>query len=109
MIDVRALKKLAPGIRRGLGVVATLVVWLAVGLQAVFLPPLKSTFTEPICGTGVFMFLLWCGFFWGVAVLALLFDGVQMYRGKLSRPFGWLRTLPAAAAVFVAPAVLFLG
>ena len=55
------------------------------------------------------MFLLWCGLFWGVTLLVLLFDGVRMYRGKLPRPFGWLRTLPTAVAVFLTPAVLFLG
>jgi hypothetical protein len=55
------------------------------------------------------MFLLAFAFFWGVTLFALLFDCVQMYRGKLSRPSGWLRTLPAAVAVLLTPAVLFLG
>jgi hypothetical protein len=101
--------KLASAIRFGLGVVATLLVWLAMGLQAVFLQPLKVTVTEPVCGTGLFMFLLAFAFFWGVTLLVLLFDCVQMYRGNLSRPFGWLRTMPAAVTVLLTPAVLFLG
>lgn len=100
---------LASAIRLGLGVFATLLVWLSIGLQAVFLQPLKVTVTEPVCGTGLLVFLLAVALCWGVTLLALLFDCVQMHRGKLSRSLGWLRTLPAAVAVLLTPAVLFLS
>jgi hypothetical protein len=82
------------------------LVWISVGLQLVFLQPLKST--EIAHGMALFVFLVWVGFFWGVTFSVLLFDCVQVYRGKLPRPFLWLRTSPSAAAVLLTPAVLFL-
>ena len=107
--NARGSRKLASGRRLGLGVVATFLVRFSVGLQAVFLRPLKATVAEPMCGTGVFMFLLGCAFLWGVALIARLFDCVQLHRGGLSWRFGWLRTLPAVVAVLATPVVPFLG
>jgi hypothetical protein len=93
--------------RLGLGVTATLVVWIAVLLQLVFLQPLKDRGME-LCGTGAAIFTVWLAACWGLTLLVLLYDSIQMYRGRLARPFRWLRTLPAAVAVMLTPAVFSL-
>ena len=94
--------------RVGLDVTATLVVWIAAFLQFEFLQPLTDRGME-LCGTGAAIFTISLAACWGLTLLVLLYDGIQMYRGRLARPIRWLRTLPAAVAVMLTPAVLFVA
>ena len=104
--NARRPKTLASALRLALGLLAAVVVWMCAGLQVVFAQPLRAT--EPVCGTGLFMFLLITVFCWGVTSFVLSIDCVRMYRGSLSSVFGWVRTLPAAVAVLLTPALLLV-
>jgi hypothetical protein len=99
---------LGSAVRLGLEVTVTLVVWIATFLQFEFLQPLTDRDME-LCGTGAAIFTVWLAACWVLTLLVLLYDCIQMYRGRLARPIRWLRTLPAAVAVVLAPAALFLA
>jgi hypothetical protein len=95
-------------IRLGLEVTATLVVWIGAFLQLLFVQPLADKGME-LCGTGAAIFTVALATCWGLTLLVLLYDCIQMHRRRLPRPIRWLRTLPAAVAVILTPAVLFLA
>ena len=89
-------------VRLAASVVATVLVWLSIVLQLEFV----QTPRDGLCGMGTFVFLAGASVLWGVTLATAIFDGIQMSRGRLAPPMLWLRTLPAATAVFVTPATL---
>lgn len=93
--------------RVGFEAALTLMVWICVYWQSVIVRASLESSVE-LCGAGAAMVTLALAAFWGITLLALVYDSVQAYRGKLSRAMKWLRTFPATAFVLLVPVVLFL-
>ena len=89
-------------------VCATLIVWICVFWQFVIV---RAEISEPateLCGAGAAVFSIALLALWGMPLLFLAYDAVQSYRRRLPASIRWLRTLPAATATMLTPAILYL-
>ena len=68
---------------------------------------LLSPLPPGACGQPALSFLVAFAVLWTTALLLVFYDGMQLWRGKLSGTMRWLRTVPALLTVLTAPAVAF--